>query len=266
MKQKNKIGNKLKFFIILASITVFVLLLISCGASKNELPMYGGDGETGITGNTMPDALDNLKLIYQADIVVETENYDDYMTALKAKVSELGGYISSSKEYTSGSDKCADMVIRVPSANYEALKQATAVNGEVISSSHEVIDVTESYMDIEGRLTSLRAQKSALDAMLEKATSVDTMLRIQKEIQNVNYEIESYQRQLNGYDNKIAYSTIDLRVTDEGEADTGIGWIVATIIIFVAPEAVLIVGIAVFLIIFFVKRSKNKKKKEEKNN
>lgn len=239
---------------------MLALLLISCGAAKGDSSSNGAGAEAGLSGSTTPDALDNLKLIYQADIYVETENYTDYMTALKSKVSELGGYISSSKEYTINSDKHAEMVIRVPSENYEAMKEATSVNGEVTSSSHEVIDVTESYMDIEGRLTSLRAQKSALDAMLEKATSVDTMLQIQKEIQNVNYEIESYQRQLNGYDSRIEYSTINLNVTYEGEDDNGAGWIVLLVFLFIAPEAILIVGIAVFLIVFFVKRSKNKKK------
>ncbi|MBE6663097.1 MAG: DUF4349 domain-containing protein [Ruminococcaceae bacterium] len=254
---KSKNFKRILITVLLLSLVTFSF--VACGSSGGDVN-YDAENGSMIGGGTVPEDLKDLKLIYQAKINVETDDYNKYIGDLETKIVELGGYISSANETSSESLKRAVLTIRVPSENYEAMKKATALNGTVVNSSHEVVDVTESYTDIEGRLATLKAEREALNAMLEKADSISTMLEIRKEINELNIEIESYQRQLNSYDGRIAYSTISLTVEQEIEDDTtGFGWIILTIILFIAPETIICMGVCVVIAVIIVKKKKNKR-------
>lgn len=254
---KSKNFKRILITVLLLSLVTFSF--VACGSSGGDVN-YDAENGSMIGGGTVPEDLKDLKLIYQAKINVETDDYNKYIGDLETKIVELGGYISSANETSSESLKRAVLTIRVPSENYEAMKKATALNGTVVNSSHEVVDVTESYTDIEGRLATLKAEREALNAMLEKADSISTMLQIRKEINDLNIEIESYQRQLNSYDGRIAYSTISLTVEQEIEDDTtGFGWIILTIILFIAPETIICIGVCVVIAVIIVKKKKNKR-------
>lgn len=254
---KSKNFKRILITVLLLSLVTFSF--VACGSSGGDVN-YDAENGSMIGGGTVPEDLKDLKLIYQAKINVETDDYNKYIGDLETKIVELGGYISSANETSSESLKRAVLTIRVPSENYEAMKKATALNGTVVNSSHEVVDVTESYTDIEGRLATLKAEREALNAMLEKADSISTMLQIRKEINDLNIEIESYQRQLNSYDGRIAYSTISLTVEQEIEDDTiGFGWIILTIILFIAPETIICMGVCVVIAVIIVKKKKNKR-------
>lgn len=260
-----KSKNFKRILITVLLLSLVAVSLVACGNSGADGDYdYEKENGSAVIGGTVPDDLKDLKLIYQAKINVETDDYNKYISDLEAKIAELGGYISSSNETTSESLKRAVLTIRVPSDNYEAMKKATSLNGTVVNSSHEVVDVTESYMDIEGRLATLKAERDALNAMLEKSENISTMLEIRKEINELNVVIEAYQRQLNSYDSRIAYSSISLTVEQQIENDTtDAGWIMVAIILFIAPETVLGIGICVFFIVFMVKKNKNKKLEKE---
>lgn len=268
-----------RFFVILL-IALLTIGLFSCGGSgsANE-----GGSSNDNNGGYMPGGdvtstpeVPEMKLIYEAYIDIDVEAYNECISAIKKEVTESNGYISSLRENIDGEYKNASLVIRIPTENYNKVKDDIATLGKVTYSNHSVVDVTNNYIDIEARLESLRAQKTALDAMLAKAENVSTMLEIQKEISNVSYEIESYQKQLNSYDNRIAYSTINLSITECGaiveeseNAFVRIGnnfvscvkviWnVIVEIFVFVIGylPVFIIIGGVVVLVIFLRKRKK----------
>ena len=71
-----------------------------------------------------------------------------------------------------------------------------------------------SYYDIQSRLEVLRTERDALNAMLEKATDVESMLSIRDRLYNVIEEIESYETRLRVYDSLVSYSTINMTVDE----------------------------------------------------
>ena len=250
--------NKALTKIITISLVLLLAIIGVCACGADYDSDYGSNGSSITTGN-LPDDFKDLKLIYQAKITVETEDYNRYIEELQIKISEYGGYISSSSENTTETLKKGVLTIRVPSENFNDMKAATALNGVVVNSSHEVLDVTENYTDIEGRLEALKAERDALNAMLAKAEDVSTMLQIRKEINELNIEIETYQRQLNKYDSQIAYSTITLTVMQEIDDGGNSGIVLFVLILFIMPETLLLIGIIVFVIIFVTKKAKKKK-------
>ena len=72
--------------------------------------------------------------------------------------------------------------------------------------------LTAQYVDVEARLASLEAQRESLNAMLAQAQDVETLLAVQRELADVQYEIESYTAQKRTYDDQIAYSTVQVTV------------------------------------------------------
>ena len=55
--------------------------------------------------------------------------------------------------------------------------------------------MTSAYVDVEARLKSLKLQEERLYAMMEQAGDLETLLAIQNQLTEVQYQIESYTAQ-----------------------------------------------------------------------
>ena len=114
-------------------------------------------------------------------------------------------------EADSGS-RYAHYEFRIPAEQYSTFLAAADGAGNVTQKSESVQDVTAQYVDVEARLASLEAQRESLNAMLAQAQDVETLLAVQRELADVQYEIESYTAQKRTYDDQIAYSTVQVTV------------------------------------------------------
>ena len=211
---------------------LFVLLLLaSCGSSapldKSENGGYGaemapegeyGDGALADKDLTISEGsgAQNQKLITTVYMTVESKEYDTLVNTLMEKVKASGGYIENSKVSASSQNalRRATLILRVPADKLDTLTDAVKAGATVTSYEESSVDVSLTYADLEGRLTSLRAEQTALNAMLEKANSVSTAIEIQKRLTEVRGEIESIESQLRVLDSKISYSTLTLNVRE----------------------------------------------------
>ncbi|HRX43860.1 MAG TPA: DUF4349 domain-containing protein, partial [Candidatus Dojkabacteria bacterium] len=70
------------------------------------------------------------------------------------------------------------------------------------------LDVTEEYIDITSRLSNLKSTEVQLVKILEKAESVTDILAVQRELNTVRGEIESYEQRKRYFDTQTDYSYI----------------------------------------------------------
>ena len=82
-----------------------------------------------------------------------------------------GGFIATS-DSSRGADRQATLTLRVPAAAYDATLNELRHLGKVSSETLGGKDVTSTLVDLDARLRSLRAQESALNALLAKANTV----------------------------------------------------------------------------------------------
>jgi len=75
--------------------------------------------------------------------------------------------------------------------------------------------VTEEYTDLEARLTNYQAEEAQYVAIMERANSVEEILKVTQSLSNVRYQIERIQGQLNYYDNRVDYSTISVSLNED---------------------------------------------------
>ena len=163
-------------------------------------------------------AAESSKIIYTANLTLESKDYDAARTALDAALAEAGGYMESSDEYAnSGSRRSLSLILRVPQENYESFLAAVAATGNVTYKSQQAEDVTTQYMDIEARLSNLTAQRTRLQELQASAENLSDLLEIESSLSDVQYQIESWQSQLDWYSQQVSCSTVYLSLDEVKE-------------------------------------------------
>ena len=145
-------------------------------------------------------------------------DFDAARTALTDAVSAAGGYLESSNEssYT-GSSRTLSLTIRVPQDNYASFLEAAAQAGNLVDKSEQVQDVTTQYMDIEARLSNLTAQRTRLQELQASAENLSDLLEIESSLSDVQYQIESWQSQLDWNSQQVSCSTVYLSLDEVKE-------------------------------------------------
>ncbi len=211
-------------------------LLAGCGASsgagtaENSMAAYdssapqaspaetpGGIAEGGgLQSALQPQPDGDRKLVYTANIRLESKDFDGARDALLAAVDEYGAYI----EYTdlSGSaedgDRRLSYTVRVPVEHYTDFIAAAGDAGSVLNFSESADDITSSYIDVEARLDALKAQRDRLNELAAQAQTTSDLIEIEAQLSQVQYELESYTRQLRSMDNSVQYSTVDVTLRE----------------------------------------------------
>lgn len=170
-------------------------------------------GSTG--GVSLPQ--DDRKIILNASLTIEALDFDATCTALLNALKDAGGYVSSTDLYSpsyEGARRSATYELRVPATQYEAFLQNAGSAGNLVNKQESTEDVTRAYVDVEARLRSLRLQEERLFEMMEQAGELETLLAIQNQLTEVQYQLDSYTSQRNTYDDLVSYSTVTVFVEE----------------------------------------------------
>ena len=155
------------------------------------------------------------KIIYTANLTLESKDYDTARAALDAALNDAGGYLESSSEYSDvGSSRSVNLTFRVPEENYQSFLDAVAQAGNVTYKSQQADDVTTQYMDVETRLANLEAQRTRLQELQAQADTLADLLEIESSLSDVQYQIESWQSQLDWYSNQVSCCTVYITLNE----------------------------------------------------
>ncbi|MGN0572618.1 MAG: DUF4349 domain-containing protein [Acutalibacteraceae bacterium] len=220
----------------ISAIILILLMLVSfaaCGASAKSDGFAGSSADNGyMTSDEISEESVNLKsessagngvntenekIIKTVYLNVQTKEYDKYISALKASVASLGGYVESSESnmgYYEDSNRYANYVVRIPAEKLEEFITSAGENGKITNKSEEIQNVTLEYVDLESRIDSYKAEKETLTGLLKKAESLENVLAIQERLSEVNYQIDSYTSQLNVLKNRVSFSTVTLNINE----------------------------------------------------
>ena len=201
--------------------------------SDDSLGMNGSNDKNDDTGKTDGDSVVAApsadKLVYTADLTVETKEYAKTMDSLSGFIKSYGGIIESQHEtdndpdwYRSSYHKNAGTLtcnirVRVPSAKFNDFLSATGSLGKVISKNMNVENISTRYNDNEATIKALESQQESLLAMLKNATSISDMLEIQERLTRVETELNQAKTNRGTMDSQVAYSTIDITVREVAE-------------------------------------------------
>lgn len=258
----------------------------------SDMVMDSGSGDIVVSAPSLPTRGENSsaelqeeKLVYTSNITLETEDFDSASSALHAQVKSYGGIIVSENAYNlnkvnSQGMRTLSMTVRIPQEHYDAFISGLSDTYNVASIHNSVDNLTEYYYDNENRLKSYRIQEERLFAMLEQATTVEEMLKIEDRLCEVQYQIENLTNTQKSIDNDVKYATFYLNLNEVTKYTTPapktfgdrLGDTVKTsgesfaeflegllfAVIFLAPY-IIIIAVILIIVLVCVKRSKKKK-------
>ncbi len=162
------------------------------------------------------------KIIKYRTVEMQTTKFDEFISDFERSVKAFGGYISNSSQ--SGEKdygrRNANYVVRIPAERFDEFVAEVGNMGTVTYQNEYIDDVTAKYVDTEARLASLEAQRQAYMELMEKAETVEDILKIQSYLTDVTYQIESYTATLNTYKSLVSYSTYTLNLSEVKRVDT----------------------------------------------
>ncbi|MBQ8646713.1 MAG: DUF4349 domain-containing protein [Oscillospiraceae bacterium] len=206
-----------------------------------EMGMEPGDSAgTGWNDSSSALAADpSRKIIYTADLELESTQFEQAREDVMAALAQAGGYVQSSESGGNAerSSRWVYMSLRVPSEKYASFLSDAESAANLTWKSEGTEDVTAEYVDVEARLASLEAQRKRLEELRDQASTLEELLTIEEHLTDVQYRIESYTGQMRVLNDQIDYSTVNLRLDEVqvltpksdrfgdrvGEAFTG-GW------------------------------------------
>ena len=184
--------------------------------------------ESGMTSENDPGtseaAQTDEKIIYTYNYSVETKQFDTFMDTVQKRISEYGGYLESSE--TNGNTnlnmtRYTNMVIRIPADKMDQFLAMVKENSNVTYAGCSTENVTLSYVDLQSHIKALKVEQETLMGLLERATKLSDVLKLQEQLTDVRYQLESYESQLRVYDNRIDYATLYLDI-NEVERETNV--------------------------------------------
>ena len=172
---------------------------------------YSGAGNT----EAAAPAVDSAKIIYTANLTLESKDYEAARSALDSALAEAGGYLESSSEYSdAGDSRSVSLTYRVPQQNYENFLAAVAEAGNVTYKNQQADDVTAQYLDVETRLENLKAQRTRLQQLQQQADNLSDLLEIESSLTDVQSQIESWQSQMDWYSDQVEQCTVYVSLSE----------------------------------------------------
>ncbi|MCL2051688.1 MAG: DUF4349 domain-containing protein [Lachnospiraceae bacterium] len=164
------------------------------------------------------------KLIRDANLNVETEEFDFLLSDIQFRVESLGGYMenfntsnNSRFGYGGVQSRNAYMTIRIPADSYDSFINMVSNISNVLYHYESIRDVTLQYADTESRKEALEVEHDRLLELLARAESIEDILLLEQRMSEVRYHMEWLGSQLKTFDNLVAYSTVSLSVQEVTE-------------------------------------------------
>ena len=170
-----------------------------------------------VNSNFLPDSNSIASLASERQVITRTidikAEVSDVRTSIeqiKEVASSLGGWVVG---WNLDSKQNGFISFRVPTNQLD--KSIHKINDLVLKIQSEISsreDITDNYIDLQGRLTNLKATESALLNLLNKAETIEQTLQIQKTLMVVKEDSEKVIGKVKHREQSAAYSLVNITI------------------------------------------------------
>jgi hypothetical protein len=189
--------------------------------------------ESDSSGSAAPVTVSQFdrRVIRSADLDLVVSDVRAATRNAREIVADHGGYeASSNASVLSDSRERASITFEVPSDTFDIVLNDLRDGSQVIRVEHESTssqDVTEEFVDLQSRLTNLKATEARFIELLEGASTISEVMNVESEISRIRGEIERIQGRINYLEQRTDYSSIHVsfeEIEDEEEIVAGTGF------------------------------------------
>ncbi|OGK37662.1 hypothetical protein A3F03_03355 [Candidatus Roizmanbacteria bacterium RIFCSPHIGHO2_12_FULL_41_11] len=172
-------------------------------AKSNFMGVGGG-------GPSQPISQQERMVIQESSVSLLVKNVEITKKAILTRVANLGGFMVNTNIQNPDEAATGTLVLRIPAKQMESTLEYFKTQAvKVVSENIQGEDVTDQYTDIQARMDTLQKTKNKLEEILDKATAVPDILEVQRELINLQSQIDS----LKGQEEYLAKNTQMARVT-----------------------------------------------------
>jgi hypothetical protein len=186
----------------------------------------GGPNMVGLSNESISYPLDqaapapdvtNRMVVQNSYISLLVKNVSETINLIKQRVTSVSGYMVETD--ISNPDEAANgtITLRIPQEKLdESLAYFRTLAVKVVSENLQGTDVTDQFVDNEERLRILEKNKARMEEIMSKAAEISDIVSIQREVFNIQSQIDSIKGQQNYLEKTTAMSKVTLYLsTDE---------------------------------------------------
>ena len=174
--------------------------------------------------STLPDAPAAIEpvLIRTANCRMEVEDIEAEIDEVEHLVVQRKGYVANLAWRNSAEQREATLTLRVPAQHFSwTLDTLTKLGKTIDSQDITTQDVTEEYVDIQNRLGTKKVVRDRYDAILRgRAKTIEEILNTEKQLLQIQEEIEAKEGRLRYLSQRAMMSTITLELYEKVEVVT----------------------------------------------
>ncbi len=183
-------------------------------------------------------AASSRKVIKSGNITIKVANLDAKVNDIKSIAEGSGGYVENSEVSNNNINtirftdkesgklieqttvKSANIVIRVPQEQFDSIFNNIKTMGKLENENVYGNDITLQYRDTEATVLNLKIKEQKLqELMTSKANTVDEILRIEGELNNVRTSIDIMSGDIKRWDDLVQLSSIYINITEVKETE-----------------------------------------------
>ncbi len=204
-------------------ISFIVAIFMACGnrseelglMQKSEMAMTGIADDYKVVNDDVAGATDAFsveqKIIKSGTITMQTSDVYKTKMLINKYLKQFNGWVVAENSTTVDGQTNYSLSVRLPAQHFDQMLDSIAKSCKRIDDKYiSAQDVTEEYIDIEARLKTKKELEARYLDLLKKATKVEEILSIEKEIGTLRADIESIEGRYRYLKNSVAYSTLQI--------------------------------------------------------
>ncbi|MCA1713456.1 MAG: DUF4349 domain-containing protein [Actinobacteria bacterium] len=164
-------------------------------------------------------------VVRTAELHVRVPDARRAVTRAEALVRTAGGQVASEDVDVAAADPVGQLLLLVPPDRLTAVLDGLARLGDEQLRRLGSEDVTEQVVDLDARLATQRTGVQRVRALLEKASSLSDVIRIEAELTKRQSELESLEARSRALAGQVAMAKVTLRLTTAEPVAAHVGFV-----------------------------------------
>ena len=165
------------------------------------------------------------KLIKNGQLSFEVSNIIETKKLIDKTNSDFNAYPSSESQSNFDDRIQYNLVVRIPASRFdEYIEKMVKLASKVENKNITTEDVTEQFIDTEARIKTKKELEVRYREILKQAKTVEDMLSIETQLNNMRTEIEAAEGKLNYLKSQISMSTLTITYYQLIGTDFGFGY------------------------------------------
>lgn len=179
------------------------------------------DAPATVSGSADPassaTALPDRKLVRNAAVQLEVENFEESLQKITGLVTEGQGYVASTASDKQENGKLRGrVVVKVLPEKLDSFLEQLRGLGDVKNQTLGTEDVTKLYVDRQAHLSNSQAmEQRLLEILKKKSDDISDLLAVEKELGRVRQEIEQIQGELKLMDSQVQFATVTITLSEK---------------------------------------------------